>query len=168
MLKLTQIGGLALLALALFLSSNDACAHRLKHVFSTVELNASNRLEVSHQVHYHDASTALSLIQNMRETDVLDLEGQARLLLHLQDQFAITIDGETVPLEVVGAEVEGNHIFFYFESSVIETPTAISVRNGMMMDLFADQQNLMNVRVGDKLKSLRFEKPEEIKTAHFD
>lgn len=159
--------GLALCALALFINTHSLHAHRLKHIFTTVEMNAENQLEVVHQVHLHDASVALSLIQDMRETDVLDLEGQARLLLHVQDFFVISAEDTPIPLDIVGSEIEGNHLFLYFESGQIDTPHRLTIKNEMFMDLFGDQQNLMNLTVGGHLKSLRFPKKGEPKTAVF-
>ena len=150
------------MALALLLFTLPLTAtHRAKHVFTTITYGASGTLEVVHQLHLHDASQALSVIENSRTAEVLTLEGQARLLIHIEDQFELRDEnGDTIPLTTVGAEVDGPHLYMLFESDKIAEPSNLRIRHPMLMDIFPDQRNQLNVTIGNSLKSHLFKDAE--------
>ncbi len=161
--------GLALIAFALLLMhTQSAMAHRAKHVFTTITYGASGTLEVVHQLHLHDASQALSVIENSRTAEVLTLEGQAKLLLHIEDQFELRDEnGNPIPLVTIGAEVEGPHLYMLFESGEIDAPKTLNIRHPMLMDIFPDQRNQLNATIGKSLKSHLFKDAESWTTLSF-
>lgn len=146
-------------------------AHRAKSAFTILEWSSdASTLQVTHQLHLHDASVALSFIENNRNAEVLNLEGQAKLMLHITPHFNLWDGtGNAIALEPLGAEVSGPHLYLYYESAVLaEQPTKLSVRHAVLMDVFADQTNQINLQVGSTLKTLRFGDKDAIETAELN
>lgn len=165
--------GLALFALALtfwglaIAGLQEANAHRAKSIFTTVAYSDEQTLQITHQIHLHDAQQSLSIIQNMREADLLDTKGQARLLLHLEKSFKIEAHGAPLALEAVGAEIEGHHLYIYFESDTLKQPSSITIQNDMLMDVYFDQLNQVNLNIGGKRETLFFKQRGKKLTAKF-
>ena len=158
----------AALCAALFLSHTPASAHRAKTVFTIVEYaKDSGNIEVTHSIHMHDAQKALQHITGSLNPSMEQLEFQARMLLHIAKFFTVKTDGEAVKLENIGAEVEGDHIFFYFESAPVNKPKAISIRNDIYMDIFPDQVNQTNMKVDALIRTIISRKEGEEKESIF-
>ena len=81
------------------------------------------------------------------------------------EQFGIArvIDGAIgprLPLELLGAELEGDFVLIYQEYYG-ELSGDIAVRNGILRDVFPEQVNHVNIAITDEVRSLTFSAKDE-------
>jgi hypothetical protein len=133
-------------------------AHRLPEGVTTISSGGSGEtVDIVHRLHVHDAELGLAeLLQNPQLT--LDtLEMQARFALYVEQQFKMLdkATGKPLTLVLVGAELEGDYILVYQQ---VEEPLPIwlSVRNGVLRDVFPDQINKVNFAMDAGLRTLMF------------
>ena len=94
-------------------------------------------------------------------------DADARIAAHLARHLRIAADGTGSP-RVLGREIEDDALWIYLEVPQPRRPTTVRVRNSLLLDRFADQANLVHVRVGRRERSaaLRPGRPEDV--LHFD
>lgn len=73
---------------------------------------------------------------------------------YLEQKMEIEVDGKPVTLNYLGKEYENDMIIFYIEAEDVPSFKTIDVRNTVLMDLFAEQKNLVHVEYKGKTKSL--------------
>ncbi len=57
---------------------------------------------------------------------------------------------------VLGAEADGDDVYFYCESGEVPTTKALSITNTMVMALFEGQLNLVNIDAGGRVQTTAF------------
>lgn len=128
------------------------------------------RFEITHRLHIHDAQFALNRVTGDPSASILDIEGQARLLLHVDAQFSMTVQDDA-PMEIpfattlIGAEVDGDYLFLYRESVPAPLPAALTVRDNTLRDVFPGQVNQVNVTVDGQTHSMMFLRDGTVRTA---
>jgi hypothetical protein len=138
-----------------------ALAHRMPGSLSTIKPNASTgSIEIVHRLHSHDAELGMAALTGNRLLTLDDLEIRARLALYVEEQFGIArvVDGAIgprLPLELVGAELEGDFVLVYQEYYG-ELSGDIAVRDGILRDVFPEQVNHVNIAITDEVRSLTF------------
>ena len=149
----------ATLAVAACLTASAVAAHRAQVSLTTVEWNTRTRsLEVIHRVHLHDAQRVLDRLESEQDLVLAELEGRARFALYAEAGFSLqqpTEDAE-LSLTLVGAEIEDDHILVFQEIELPRPPAALRVTCTLLRDLFEDQQNHVNLRIGQRTRTLRF------------
>ena len=143
-----------LLGAAALVWALHADAHKL--AFSTTDLSwrvDRGTLEVVHAVHLDDAMVLLARLGDPRGE--MDPATQARLLLYAERHFGLSREGEPLVLEPVGAQIDGDYLWVYQEYTADQPPDRLSVRCTLLHELFAEQQNQINLRVGDAVRSVR-------------
>ena len=135
-----------------------AHAHRQKRAISSIEWNArTNRLEITHTLHLHDAEQALDKIGALKTPDLSPLRARAQLALYTQKRFKIyDAQGHNIQLSIVGAEIDSGYAYVYQEVSFEKTPTELFIENSLLQDIYLDQTNLVNITLGNELKTLIF------------
>lgn len=134
-----------------------AWAHRSKSALTTVEWNSANSaIEVIHRVHPHDAELALAAWQGGAAVDLTDVKQQARLMLYVEEAFRLTLDSRVLELEPVGVEVAPMDALIYREVRLKAPPEELVVDDRIFRDLFDDQTNLVNIRMGKSVRTLIF------------
>lgn len=128
---------------------------------STIKLNQESGIfEIIHRLHTHDAELAMVVLTGDRQLTLDDLEGRARLALYVEEQFLLApvIDGEVgprLPLELIGAELEGEFVLVYQEYAG-RLPAHIAIRDDILRKVFPGQVNHVNVATSDHVRSLTF------------
>jgi hypothetical protein len=75
---------------------------------------------------------------------------------YLMQKFAVKVDGKLRKTTYLGHEVEGQMVVCYVEIEDVKKPyKKVEVKNTVVMETHADQNNLVNVNLGDRIKSLR-------------
>lgn len=107
---------LGVLATALtLLNAAPAAAHRQPEVETVVERGdgiTGAVLKITHRLHAHDAKRVLAVMPDTVDTDLDDPKNQARLALYALARFGLGGEAES---EVIGVEIDGNHLFVYQE-----------------------------------------------------
>ncbi len=175
--------GVGAVSLAMVGLNHAAHAHRARLALTNVVWRAdeassksAGRIEITHELHAHDALTALSVAAAARSDDdeaeatsrkgetgsgrlaLTDLEARARLALMASDKFRLFgADEAVLNIETIGAEVKANHVYIYQEIRLAAPPTRLFIENDLLRDVFADQVNHVNITIHDKTRTLIFD-----------
>ena len=154
-----------LAALVLLASAPPAAGHRQHATMTELVWNERDgSLEITHRLHAHDALSVMQAQLEDPDARLSDVETRARLALHVAEQFGLrhlptqaAEDPETIDLEVIGAELDGEHVNVYQEATLNRPPRALHVRCQILRDAFTDATNLVNLELpGRPVRTLRF------------
>ena len=133
-----------------------AFAHRAPGSMTTIEWNpATERTEIIHRLHSHDAELGVGAILDMSDLSVLDLEGRVYIALYVEERFRIADDDGDLRLALVGAELAGDHVLVFQEWSG-RLPAKFRVYDGILRDVYPTQINQVNIDDGGTVHSLAF------------
>ena len=142
----------------LLLLVTSATAHRQPVGLTAIEFNAdSGATEIVHRFHRHDAELGLVQLSGKPDVLLLDLQSQAQFALYVAENFAIApaIGADSLPLELVGAELAGDEIIVYQEFAG-ELPKRLAVRNTVLQDIYPGQVNHVNIHGPAGLRTVSF------------
>ena len=146
-----------LLTLAMLCCGPSLLAHQLRYSLTDLTwLPDSGSLQVVHSIHLDDA---VELLARLGAADGnLDSAAQARAMLYVEKHFSLRLADEPLELEPVGAQIDGDYLWLYQEMLMPGYPEGLQVHCSILQDLFEDQQNQVNLRVGDDVRTLRFDR----------
>ena len=153
-----MLGGAALLALP-----GPALAHRVARTETELRIAPDGRISVIHAIHAQDAQDALFEAGLIKRPDIGTLENRARLALHVAERFLLFADEAPVPLELLGAELEGKTVYIYQEG---EGPadSRYKLASFILSDLVPGMVNSVNVVRDGETRTLDFRQGESAKT----
>lgn len=141
-----------------------AAAHRQHISWTGVEWNQETRnLEVVHRIHEHDAQLLLAW-QLDKPVDLTRLQDRALFAIYVEDHFKLLItdnDELAGALKLLGAELEDSYILVFQELRLDKPPTSMTLHACLLMDLFPDQINMINIKVNEPVKTLKFQLDDE-------
>ena len=78
--------------------------------------------------------------------------------LYLKDRLHIIVDDQELEFEYIGKEMSEDlaGIWMYLEILNVEVPESIEVENRLLIEMFEDQRNIMNVSANGKSDYLMF------------
>ena len=123
----------------------------------------SNRIVYSIRLFYDDFQSLI----NFKYNTLLNFKGQSRMTT--KEQQAVTdyisrnfilmdTNRETLSSEFTGWKVEDFSVWLYFSSDLNAELSSIIIKNTIMLDLFADQVNLVILHSDDIQKGFEFTK----------
>jgi len=132
-------------------------SHKYYLSLTQVEYNKEqNRLEVIINVFMDDIEIAVNKeydvdlrLTTKQELEDVDIYFKKYLLKNL----SFLVNDKPVEYSFIGKEYEGDLVYFYIESSVIEDPSALQVNNTILFDYFEQQQNVIKFKNGSKRQS---------------
>lgn len=143
------MGGIAALTVAA-----PAQTHRLARTETEIRITDDGAVSVIHVYHLQDAQSALFQAKLIDQPDLSSLRARAKLALYTQERFAIAAGDVTVPLEIIGAEIEGDSVYIYQEGQIGDGTLTIDAR--MLRDLIKNQSNSVNIVRNDQTTTLEF------------
>lgn len=145
------------IAWMLLLIGLTAAAHEQKESITRVLFNSrTGNIEVMHRFLLHDAEHAVKAIFDA-DADILGSEtSRRRFAVYVHESFQIRDqDGRSLPLTLVGYEIEGRYLWVYAEAPADEELTSLTIVHDALRDLWPDQVNLVNVdRDGETMSAL--------------
>ncbi len=87
---------------------------------------------------------------------------------YLKQHFRLQVNGKAVETHYLGYEIEEDAIWAYLEVPKVRRLNSVQVQHTLFFHQFTDQLNLINVTVGDQLKSLRLQSDEDAGTLRFN
>lgn len=144
-------------------------AHRFYASFSQIEMQPEKgTIEVIHRIFTHDIEDLLTQYQGgPEELDNKVIEDF--LKDYIIQAFAIyDPEGKNIPLNWIGMEVTLNDIYVYQEAPLIEGQQTLIIANRILMDLFDDQSNTVNLKLDGKVKSYTFQKDSQMYQISFN
>lgn len=144
-------------------------AHRYYASFSQVELQpAKGTIEIIHRIFTHDIEDLLVRYQGSNG-ELTDDVIETFLKDYIIQAFALYApSGERVSLEWIAVEVTLNDIYVYQEAPLQEGQQTVIVADRILHDLFDDQSNTVNVKLGRKVRSHTFHKDGPLYQISFD
>lgn len=141
--------GLILLSWVVF----SGAYHKFYVSITQIDINKDlHKLEISARIFTDDleASVMGQSGQKLRlGSDKVHPKADSLLFDYLLTGFKIRQEGKEVDLVFIGKEVEADVTWIYLESREGISPgRPLVIRNGLLHELFPDQKNLVNVRLG--------------------
>lgn len=153
-----------LVVMLLLMSVGSAAAHQLKSAVTTILFNdRTGNIEIMHRFVLHDAEHAVGELFGKRQADIhTDEETRALFAAYALEAFGLqTLEGNALPLEPVGYQVEGRDFWVYQETPIPGELKGLSVRQKALQELWSEQQNLVNIEGKGPIKSLQFNAKDE-------
>lgn len=143
---------LAALVLAL-----PAAAHQQKTAISILSHNArTGMLEVVHRVPLHDAEHALKR-RGIAAPDIIgDIPSRREFVRYVAERFTVTHEGEPVAFTLLGSEIDGGSLVIYQEAPSPGPGARLMVRSLILTDVWARQENRVNIGSGTEVATLVF------------
>lgn len=119
------------------------------------------QLEITMRVFTDDLEQAVRKSTGIADLDIIDSETakvDELMRSYLKDHFSVSLDNRQQILSYLGHEHDGDAMVFYIEVAKVKRWTSVSIKNDVLMEVFADQSNLINCYVGETVKSLRLTK----------
>ena len=153
------LAALAALLLLFPLAGAAPALHAYHSTITELRYNAAKKqLELSVKVFTDDFEKALSQGQpsHVNLTDA----GSRPLALataYLQRNLQVhTVAGALLPLQVLGMQSENDGYWLYCKVPLPGTVSGVKLRQTMMLDLFGDEANIVNIEAGGKKQSTLF------------
>jgi len=126
-----------------------ALAHRAHVTLTRLSANPSTgRWEWSHSIHFHDAAVALRRLAPGKGWQPVDPEGQARLMLEIEQRFRwITPSGKLLQPQAVGAELQGDGLVLYQDCENPREAGAYTIECTWLHDVFEQQKNTVSIEL---------------------
>ena len=138
--------------------------HEFYVSITEVRYNASSeRFEVSMRIFPDDLDRALmarSGIHTQLATEMEHEHADSLLMVYLLEDFSLEVNGEELELNYLGKEPESDAIWCYLESSRIDNPEALTIRNSILTEYFPDQVNIIQAYHGKWNKGLMLDRNE--------
>lgn len=138
--------------------ANIGHAHRFYASFSQVDMqSAKGTIEITHRIFTHDITDLLVRYQGSNG-ELTDEVIETFLQEYIMQAFALYgEDGEMIPLNWIAIEVTLDNIFVYQEAKLAKGQETLIVTDRILMDLFDNQSNTVNVKLDGKVKSHTFQ-----------
>ena len=114
-----------------------------------------NQLQVEMQVFVDDIEDAMEDAGSPRlriGTPKEHAETERYLMAYLDKHFGIEWNGQKVPVELVGYELEDDMhgLWIYLAANEVDSPEGITVENSVLTEYFADQKNIVKLFDGQR------------------
>jgi hypothetical protein len=148
---------LAVLALVVApLGGGAALAHQQKIAISSIAVNPrTERLELVHQVPVHDAEHALKR-QGIAADIIASDKSREAFASYVARRFKLEAAGKPVALAYVGSEIIGGNLMVYQEAAKPRSGATLSVNSQILTDVWARQENRVNIGGGTKVRTFVF------------
>ena len=133
-------------------------AHQQKAAVTRVLFNSnSGNLEVMHRFLLHDAEHALQQLFDPTADIIASEIAREQFAAYVTERFALLdANGSTLPLRYVGQDLDGSFLWVYQEMHLPGAMTSMSVVHNALRDVWAEQNNLVNIERNDAIQTLNF------------
>lgn len=130
----------------------------------------SKTLEVSMRFFIDDLEKALTKDDSLKV--VLDRKQDQKKINalisdYIQSNFSVIVNGKLKSFLVIGKELEQDIVWCYVEVAEVTEIKSLWIKNTVLMELFENQSNIIQVNIGEKKESLLFSKTNYEGTLHF-
>jgi len=140
-----------------FVTTTPVLAHDAPRVETEIALTAEKQLEVTHVLQLSTTQRLLFKAGIIEKNDLTGLKARAQLAIYASERFDLLADGEKIPLELLGAEIEGGHVYVYQIGELEELPEVWSGRHAILRDLNPRFDNTINVPTSEGIRTIVFD-----------
>lgn len=135
-----------------------AHAHREKATVSKIEWSEKDGfLYVTHIFHIHETEVSLFKAGITQSAKFESLRARAQLALYVQDAFKLaSLKGDSIELEVLGAEIEGRDVYVYQQVELPQAPDGLIIDCNLLRKFVPSQINHVDVNLAGQTRSLAF------------
>ncbi len=146
-----------LIILSALCVTNVSYAHRFYASFSQIEMQpAKGTIEITHRLFTHDIEDLLTRYQGTTG-ELEDQVIEKFLQDYIIDAFGLyDVDGQIIPVNWIGIDVTLDDIYIYQEALLKEGQQSLIIADRILMDIFEDQSNTVNLKRDSKVKSYTF------------
>lgn len=162
-----MVSGLSFIALLIFRTAAiTSPAHPLHISVTEIEYNEKNKsFEIMMRIFTDDLEEGVRRQQkDMRLNIMQPPAGKTTDQLieaYLAAHFRLSVDNKVRKADYLGHELEADAVICYIEVTGIKSWKTIEIKNNILMEVYDDQSNIVNVTVNDKVKSLRLTESEQ-------
>jgi hypothetical protein len=138
-------------------------AHRFYASFTQIDMQSEKGvIEITHRIFTHDIEDLLRRYEGgNQELEVAIVE--KFLQDYVMQAFAIyDEEGEKIPLTWIAIEITLNDIFVYQEAPMKTGQKSLQIADRILMDIFEDQSNTVNLKLDGRVKSHTFHIDSEV------
>lgn len=141
-----------------FTSAMSADAHPRKEAETEINYNENaNRVEIIHRYRIHDSESTLHRVHGDTSLSIMtDPRAQALFGEYVESRFSISHNGQALPLELVGGEIEDGFVWIYQTTPEMPADGLYVMRSNELMDVHQDQTNIVHVRLHGLNETLIF------------
>ena len=129
-------------------------AHDAPRVETVVTLNTDETVDVTHTLQLSAAQRLLFKAGVIDKNDMTSLKSRAQAAIYASERFELKANGEPIELNILGAEVEGGHLYIYQTGILHEFPETWAARNSILRDLSPRFDNVVNVPTSSGIRSI--------------
>lgn len=135
-------------------------AHQMKTAITKLLFNdRSGQLEVMHRFYLHDAEHAVKHLQGKAADIHKEEAARAQFAAYVATHFQLSLNGEPLPLKLLGNELDGRHIWVYQEIALPKTALkSLQVRHDALMSIWPAQINVVNLEGRGPVRTLKLSK----------
>ena len=119
-------------------------------------------LEVTHKLFLDDLEESLRKWSGNDKIDVTNPKDKAlfqqMLNNYLLINFTMTANGKQLDISYLGSEIEDDVMYCYVDIVGVKKLKSIAVKNTLLMDMYADQVNIVHVEVNGETRSMKLDK----------
>lgn len=141
----------------LFLTLSAANVHKYHMALYQIDYAAEKKmLQITSRIHIEDLNKALET-KHKKKMSVGEEKQTAEDLLLLKEylarNFSIKVNNQLKPLNFLSQEIDGDELVCYWNIKGISKINSLEVDNTVLIEVFSDQQNRINVTVAGVKKS---------------
>ena len=141
----------------LFLTLTAANVHKYHMALYQIDYASEKKmLQITSRIHIDDLNKVLETKHKKKMAVGEEKQTSEDLILlkeYLASNFTIKINNQLKPLNFLSQEIEGDELVCYFNIKGISKINSLDIYNTVLIDLFSDQQNRINVTVSGVKKS---------------
>ena len=141
----------------LFLTLSAANVHKYHMALYQIEYASEKKmLQITSRIHIDDLNKALEKKHKKKMSVGEEKQTAEDLLLlkeYLASNFSIKVNNQLKPLNFLSQEIDGDELVCYLNIKGISKINSLEVDNTVLIEVFSDQQNRINVSVAGVKKS---------------
>ncbi len=143
-------------------------AHRFYASFTQIDLRDNKKtLEITHRLTTHDVEDILRMAYG-NPANLSDAQIELALRDVVERDFALfNYKGERLPLNWIGMDYQTDNVHLYQEAPLPNDPSELTIINRLLMNLFDDQKNTVNVEWNEQIRTNIFVKGNEQQQVSF-
>lgn len=141
----------------LFLTLSAANVHKYHMALYQIDYAAEKKMiQITSRIHIEDLDKALETKHKKKMSVGEEKQTAEDLLLlkeYLASNFSIKVNNQLKPLNFLSQEIDGDELVCYWNIKGISKINSLEVDNTVLIEVFSDQQNRINVTVAGVKKS---------------
>lgn len=143
----------------LFLGLISASVHKFHIALYQIEFASEKKmLQITSRIHIEDLEKALEKKHKKKIFIEAEKNSAEELLIkeYIINRFSIKVNEQNKPLNFLSKEIDGDELVCYWNIKNISKINSLEINNSVLIEVFSDQQNLVNVSVLGQKQSYLF------------